>query len=225
MPLYTMISVPFFSILVQKYEPAAKSQLKKITKLWAREQHKNDAKTQREEEDAEKRNKNLEDAKKIKIEENKSLPPAERIKIFQTGKHRDSRVKVYGWVHRLRRQGMLLYPECSLNCCPFYLYLIYSLFSGKALMFITLRDGTGFLQCVLNDLLCQTYEAVVLSTESAIQVFGTLKAVPEGKNVNYMQIHSSPVSFCFLFQFKFVHFSSNCKTFFFFFCLLGSWWS
>lgn len=113
MPLYTMISVPFFSILVQKYEPAAKSQLKKITKLWSREQHKNDAKTQREEEDAEKRNKNLEDAKKIKIEENKSLPPAERIKIFQTGKHRDSRVKVYGWVHRLRRQGMLLYPECS----------------------------------------------------------------------------------------------------------------
>lgn len=140
-----------------KYEPAAKSQLKKITKLWAQEQRKNEAKSQREEEDAEKRNKNLEDAKKIKIEENKSLPPAERIKITHSGKHRDSRVKIYGWVHRLRRQG-------------------------KALMFITLRDGTGFLQCVMNDLLCQTYEALVLSTESAIQVFGTLKAVPEGKN-------------------------------------------
>lgn len=95
-----------FSLVNQKYEPAAKSQLKKITKLWAQEQRKNEAKSQREEEDAEKRNKNLEDAKKIKIEENKSLPPAERIKITHCGKHRDSRVKIYGWVHRLRRQGM-----------------------------------------------------------------------------------------------------------------------
>lgn len=140
-----------------KYEPAAKSQLKKITKLWVREQHKNDAKSQREEEDAEKRAKNIEDAKKIKIEEDKSLPVAERIKIGQTANYRTKRVKIYGWVHRLRRQG-------------------------KALMFITLRDGTGFLQCVLNDLLCQTYDALVLSTESSVQLFGTIKEVPAGKN-------------------------------------------
>lgn len=140
-----------------KYEPAAKSQLKKIQKLWVREHNKNEAKGKREEEDAEKRSKNLEDAKKVIIEENKSLPSAVAVKIGQTGKFREKRVKIYGWVHRLRRQG-------------------------KALMFITLRDGTGFLQCVLNDVLCQTYDAVVLSTESAIQVFGVLKEVPEGKS-------------------------------------------
>lgn len=140
----------------QKFEPASKSQLKKVQKIWMREQYKNADKQKKLQEDEEKRLKNLEEAKAIVIEEDPSLPTAKRIKINQAADHRDERIKIYGWVHRLRRQG-------------------------KALMFITLRDGTGFLQCVLTDLLCQTYDAVTLATEASVELFGTLKIVPEGK--------------------------------------------
>lgn len=141
---------------VSPFEPAAKSQLKKIQKIWAREVSKNADKSKREEEDAKKREQNLEEARKIEIKEDSTWPEAKQIKIRDSVANRDTRIKVYGWIHRLRRQG-------------------------KALMFITLRDGTGYIQCVLTDLLCQTYDALVLSTESAIEIYGTIKVVPEGK--------------------------------------------
>ncbi|GFS87780.1 asparagine--tRNA ligase, cytoplasmic [Nephila pilipes] len=141
----------------EKWQLVSQSQLKKVKKIWQREVHKNAEKVQKEKEDADRREKNLEEAKKIIITIDDSLSKPVEVKIRDCVNHRGQRVKVYGWVHRLRRQG-------------------------KALMFITLRDGSGFLQCVLNDLLCQTYEALVLSTESSICVYGVINKVPEGKS-------------------------------------------
>ncbi|XP_060587329.1 asparagine--tRNA ligase, cytoplasmic-like [Ruditapes philippinarum] len=138
-----------------KYEEATKSQIKKWQKVWLRESNKQ-VDSQEKDADVQRREKNLEEARKITITNDTSLPVPKQIKIRDAVNTRDIRVKIYGWVHRLRRQG-------------------------KTLMFVVIRDGTGFLQCILTDLLCQTYDAVTLATEAAICVYGVIKKLPEGK--------------------------------------------
>ena len=91
--------------ILQKYEPIAKAQFKKILKLYEQKRRKEASAASKETQDAELRAKNLEDAKQITISEDTSLPAATRIKIKDAPQHKDKRVKLYGWVHRLRRQG------------------------------------------------------------------------------------------------------------------------
>lgn len=69
------------------------------------EARKDSKKAEKEAEDAQRREKNLEEAKKVVISEDKSLPPAKQVKIKLT-QASEERVKVFGWVHRLRRQGI-----------------------------------------------------------------------------------------------------------------------
>ncbi|KAH3662078.1 hypothetical protein OGAPHI_006259 [Ogataea philodendri] len=95
-------------------------------------------------------------AMKITVTEDKSLPPAQKIKISSISKHVDQRVKVQGWIHRLRSQ--------------------------KGLAFVVLRDGTGYVQCVLSGDLANAYQTLSLTVESTLSIYGTIKKLPEGKS-------------------------------------------
>uniref|UniRef100_A0A5S6QBM7 Asparagine--tRNA ligase, cytoplasmic n=1 Tax=Trichuris muris TaxID=70415 RepID=A0A5S6QBM7_TRIMR len=153
---------PFPELLVQgsngstEWAKVTRSQFKKCHRLWQQEMNKRKEKASKEAEDAVRRAENLEAAKRVVVEEDASLPKLDVVKIRDVNENIGRRVRMYGWVHRLRRQG-------------------------KFLMFVILRDGTGYLQCVISNTLCRTYDAIVLSPEASILIAGTLLEVPEGK--------------------------------------------
>ncbi|GAA5886368.1 hypothetical protein JCM16303_002513 [Sporobolomyces ruberrimus] len=142
------------------YQDMTASAKKKASKLLT--QHKNKVAKQeelrkREEAEGEVKRaaeaKKLEEAKAIVLEE--PTTPAQKIKIRQAVEQRGKRVRVFGWVHRLRQQG--------------------------GMTFVILRDGTGYLQCVLTGRLSQTYDAMTLTLESTVQITGEINQLPEGK--------------------------------------------
>lgn len=146
------------------YKDISGAALKKAKKTLAEQQKKakklQEQQGKQEEEQkkkAEAEAKALEYAKSIVLKEDESLPKAEKIKIRQSTESRTKRVKVSGWVHRLRVQG-------------------------KDMMFIILRDGSGYLQCVLTGKLCHSFDAVTLTIESTITVWGVINELPEGKS-------------------------------------------
>jgi asparaginyl-tRNA synthetase len=156
-----------------EFKPVAKSALKKASTLY--EQHKRklakaDELALREKQEAEKRQLDLEEAKKIKIAKDPRLPEAIKIMLnekdpkvvkLRSGKNEKDvdysdgkgfRVRVTGRVHRLRSQ--------------------------KEVIFVTLRDGYGFLQCVLTGELVKTYDAMTLTLETSMEIFGEMWEVP-----------------------------------------------
>jgi len=139
----------------QPISPTAQKKAKKLYDLHLKKEAKAAELRAKEKEKAGQENKKLEEAKQIVLVEPTDGEQALRIKLRQAVQTRNRRVRIFGWVHRLRQQS--------------------------GLTFIVLRDGTGYLQCVLSGKLIQTYDALTLTLESSIEITGTINALPEGK--------------------------------------------
>ncbi|KAK0499621.1 asparaginyl-tRNA synthetase [Armillaria luteobubalina] len=144
------------------YEEPTQSSLKKakktadgLEKKRKKQEELAEQKAKAQGDEQEKREKLLEESKKFVLTEDASLPSAKKAKISQLSDLRSQRVRVFGWVHRLRSQ--------------------------KGIIFVVLRDGTGYLQTVFSGVVSQTYDALTLTLESSIELVGTLQVVPEGK--------------------------------------------
>ncbi|KAI9809538.1 MAG: hypothetical protein M1827_006773 [Pycnora praestabilis] len=143
-----------------------KSRYQAHVKKIARERELEAEKSQEEQ----KRKETLEEAKKLVIRESPSLPKALRIKTkdkdpkiiklrsgtsekeIDYSEGRGSRIRISGWIHRLRRQ--------------------------KDVIFVTLRDVHGHLQCVLTGDLAKTYDALTLTQETTITIYGEMWECP-----------------------------------------------
>jgi len=139
-------------------EKISKNAWKKLQKAEAAKQEKEAREQERARERAAAEARRIEESKSTVIVEDEKLPAAKRIEVSQVRQHVGVRVKIMGWVHFLRRQGSLI--------------------------FIELRDGTGFpplVQCVLSGKLTQTYEAVTLNREATVCIYGMLVADERAK--------------------------------------------
>ncbi|KAK9364154.1 hypothetical protein V1504DRAFT_443750 [Lipomyces starkeyi] len=157
--VYTFPNAPAYYLRRQAdspFEPISSSALKKAKKgaegLAKKAKAAEELKVKKDADEA----KRLEEASKIVIKPDMSLPEAKHIKIRGGAANRETRVVVQGWVHRLRQQ--------------------------KGLAFLVLRDGTGFLQCVLSGDLANAYSTITLTLESTVTIYGIIHPLPEGKS-------------------------------------------
>ncbi|KAI4136887.1 MAG: hypothetical protein L6R39_007576, partial [Caloplaca ligustica] len=168
---------PGVSEVHQKWVPATQSALKKAGKAYEqhkRKQAKGDELAIREKQEADKRQQALEEAKAKQIHQDPKLPKAVKIRLnekdpalikLRSGESkkdvdysegRGTRVRVTGRVHRLRTQ--------------------------KDVIFLTLQDGYGLLQCVLTGDLTKTYDALTMTLETSLEIYGEMWEVPPGQH-------------------------------------------
>ena len=98
----------------------------------------------------------------VTLAEDPALPQAVRIEVGDLAKrpeeYEGKRVRMFGWAHFIRE-------------------------ARKDLIFIVLRDGTGFAQCVVSGKrLCAPYLVSKLLRECSLEVVGTPAKMPEGSH-------------------------------------------
>jgi asparaginyl-tRNA synthetase len=147
------------------WKEPAKTAVKKAQTVLANHKKKLEKQRIADEEKREKRELTLQQAKSFVVKEDPSLPKAVQIKIknrdveLGDGTKKGTRVKVFGRIHRLRVQ--------------------------KHATFITLVDGYGQLQCIMETgTLTKSYDAQLFAQATALAVYGEMRKVPEG--------HSAP---------------------------------
>ncbi|MCJ1359041.1 MAG: hypothetical protein MMC33_009041 [Icmadophila ericetorum] len=175
-----------------EWKPASKAGMKKATNLYeqhVKKQARADQLAIREKQEMEKRQLVLEEAKKIEIVQDPKLPKAIKIHLnekdpkivkLRSGDSkkevdyddagRGSRVQVTGRIHRLRSQ--------------------------KDVIFLTLQDGYGYLQCIITGDAAKTYDALTLTLETSLDLYGEMWEVPPGQHapdnrelhVDYFQV-------------------------------------
>ncbi|KAJ3259702.1 hypothetical protein HK103_001966 [Boothiomyces macroporosus] len=138
------------------FQPISKSALKKELK-WSKIYFSKLSRAQQQEAQSslvqENQDSKLKPNAKLDISKYEHLP---FVRIDEAINYVDKQVKIAGWVHRQRVQG-------------------------KKMKFLVIRDGYGFLQCVVGSDLCAIVDMQELTVESSINLFGTVKKVPEGK--------------------------------------------
>lgn len=87
------------------WEPASKSAIKKNKTRFDAELRKKQKRVEKEANEEAKEEDQLEEAKKITLSLDPSLPEAKSVKIRECKEAIGKRVKIYGHVHRLRQQG------------------------------------------------------------------------------------------------------------------------
>lgn len=152
------------------YKPVAKSALKKAARFAEIRHKKQEAATKRLGKEAEEQAAllaTLEQAESLKITEDPSLPEAKIVCLAETDskiigplrKSSDSsskgyRIKVQGRVFRVAKQG--------------------------GIIFVTLRRGLDYMQCLISGQLAKTYDALTLVRETAMEISGEMWEVPPG---------------------------------------------
>ncbi len=137
------------SLVDEAGEPLSKAQIKKQEKKTIADAKKKVKADQAAIEKAKEEEERRAEADSLTITLDETLPvtPLRLNKLEETAE--GTRVKVQGWVHRIR-------------------------WEGKKLAFLTIRDGFGFIQVVLAGDMCRIADAAHLCREATVCVYGTL---------------------------------------------------